>query len=137
MSVILVAVAVLLGAGLAALLLHHRRIDRLATFAFPDRIVRKVQMTYPHLRPEECEQVMRGLRQFFAVAIAARGRQVAMPSQAVDTALWICSRRDHSGGYQSAPELVDSETPAGALLVRRARSAMGRKRTLAAPVDQP
>jgi hypothetical protein len=83
----LIALAILAGGGLAAFLQHHRRRARLATYPFPDHIVRRVQAAYPHLSPAECETVMRGLRQFFAVALAAgRRRRVSMPSQAVDTA---------------------------------------------------
>lgn len=85
------------GAGFAVLHLRKRRLHRLAAFQFPDHIARKVQQAYPHLGPAECGQVMAGLRQFFAVAMEARGRRVSMPSQAVDEAwhAFILSTREY------------------------------------------
>lgn len=121
MSVTLIAVAVLTGGGLTALFLHKRRIDRLATFAFPAHIIRKVQSTYPHLTPEDCELVMRGLRQFFAVATAAHGRRVAMPSQAVDTAWheFILSTRAYQGFCRQVLGRFLHHTPAEAMRTPR------------------
>lgn len=118
MSVTLIAIAVLTGGGLTALFLHKRRIDRLATFAFPDHIVRKVQAAYPQLGPADCELVMRGLRQFFAVAMAAHGRRVAMPSQAVDTAWheFILSTRAYHGFCRRVLGRFLHHTPAEAML---------------------
>lgn len=121
MSVTLIAGAVLTGGGLAALFRHKRRIDRLATFPFPDHIIRKLQTTYPHLTPEECDLVMRGLRQFFAVAMAARGQRVAMPSQAVDTAWheFILSTRAYRDFCRQVLGRFVHHTPAEAMRTPR------------------
>jgi hypothetical protein len=42
---------------------------------------------WPHLHPVALNDVERGLRQFFRVSLAARGRMVAMPSKVIDE-LW-------------------------------------------------
>lgn len=86
MSLPLIALAVAAALTLATLALPQYRLRRLARFRFPDHIARKVRSAYPHLGDAECQMVLDGLRQFFAVSILARGRRVAMPSQAVDTA---------------------------------------------------
>lgn len=113
-----VAVATITGGALVAFQLRRRRIARLATFQFPDHIVRKVQAAYPHLSPAECEQVMAGLRQFFAVAAAARGRRVAMPSQAVDEAwhAFILSTREYRDFCRQALGRFLHHVPAEAMV---------------------
>ncbi|WP_346288337.1 hypothetical protein, partial [Zoogloea sp.] len=58
----------------------------LARFRFPSGLARKVRERYPHLSEAQAEMVVRELRNFFRVALAARGRMVSMPSQAVDVA---------------------------------------------------
>ncbi|WP_206198542.1 glycine-rich domain-containing protein [Zoogloea dura] len=58
----------------------------LARFRFPSGLARKVRERYPHLSEAQAEMVVRELRNFFRVALAAQGRMVSMPSQAVDVA---------------------------------------------------
>lgn len=75
------------GLARAGLVLVARyRLNRLQAYQFPDYLRRRVEKTYSHLTPGEADQVIEGLRQFFAVSIRARGRPVAMPSHAVDEA---------------------------------------------------
>lgn len=58
----------------------------LTRFRFPPGLARKVREHYPHLSEAQAEMVIRELRNFFRVALAAQGRMVSMPSQAVDVA---------------------------------------------------
>jgi hypothetical protein len=58
----------------------------LARFRFPSGLARKVRERYPHLSEAQAEMVVRELRNFFRVALAAQGCMVSMPSQAVDVA---------------------------------------------------
>jgi len=86
MSLPLIVLAVAAALALTTSALPHYRLRRLAQFQFPEHVARRVRNTYPHLDDAGCAAVMEGLRQFFAVSIHARGRRVAMPSQAVDAA---------------------------------------------------
>lgn len=63
-----------------------KRMRRLEEYKFPPGIARKLKATYPHLTDAQVEMVMQGLREFFAVALMAKGRMVSMPSSAVDAA---------------------------------------------------
>lgn len=62
------------------------RMRRLEEFTFQPGIARKLKQTYPQLTDAQVTMVMQGLREFFAVALMAKGRMVSMPSKAVDTA---------------------------------------------------
>ncbi len=62
------------------------RINRIEQFAFPVSISNRVKEVYPHLVEHDLEQVIAGLREFFAISVAARGHMVAMPSKVVDVA---------------------------------------------------
>ena len=86
MSLPLIALAVAVALALTTSALPRYRLRRLARSRFPEHLARRVRGAYPHLDDAGCAAVMEGLRQFFAVSIQARGRRVAMPSQAVDTA---------------------------------------------------
>ncbi|HEY0650215.1 hypothetical protein [Phenylobacterium sp.] len=86
MDLSLIAVAVAAALILTGVLLPRYRLSRLAQFRFPDHIGARVRSAYPDLSDDECEAVLEGLRQFFAISILAQGRRVAMPSRAVDTA---------------------------------------------------
>lgn len=57
-----------------------------ADFRFPAGLARKVRERYPHLSDAQADMVVRELRTFFQVALAAQGRMVSMPSQVVDVA---------------------------------------------------
>jgi hypothetical protein len=83
-----IVLVLILLAALAAVpqFVSHAKLSRLEAYRFPDYLPRRVQAVYPHLSEAECAKVMEGLRQFFAIAVLARGRRVAMPSQAVDVA---------------------------------------------------
>jgi len=63
-----------------------RRMRRLEEYKFPPGIARKLKQTYPQLTDAQVAMVMQGLRDFFAIALMAKGRMVSMPSKAVDTA---------------------------------------------------
>ena len=76
-----------LGLARAATVLVARcRLNQLQIYGFPDHLQKRVAKTYPHLTADQSDVVIEGLRQFFAVSIQARGRRVAMPSQAADEA---------------------------------------------------
>ena len=49
----------------------------LAGFRFPVGLVRKVRERYPHLSDTQAEMVVRELRTFFQVALAAQGQMVS------------------------------------------------------------
>lgn len=83
--VFLVALAVIV-LIVRARLREGARARYLADYRFPSALARKVRATYPHLGDKQVWQVLEGLREFFALAQKARGRMVAMPSQAVDVA---------------------------------------------------
>ena len=84
---VLLAAAVLALVGLAWRRWQRRaRLRFLADVRFPAGVARKVCERYPHLSDAQAEMVLRELRTFFQVALAARGRMVSMPSQAVDVA---------------------------------------------------
>lgn len=71
------------------------RSRRLSQYVFPPSVINKVNEHYPHLNDDQVQQVLEGLRSFFAISLKARGRMVAMPSKAVDVA-WhefiVCTR---------------------------------------------
>lgn len=135
MSVVLsIAVAIVVGVSLTGFLRTRRRRGRLERFAFPGHLAHKVQAAYPHLTAAECALVMDGLRQFFAVALAARGGRVAMPSQAVDTAwhAFILSTRDYQDFCRRVLGRFLHHTPAEALTggwLRKAVRAEGLRRS--------
>jgi len=84
---VLLATGVLVLMGLAWGRWRRRARARfLADFRFPAGLARKVCERYPHLSDAQAEMVLRELRTFFQVALAAQGRMVSMPSQAVDVA---------------------------------------------------
>lgn len=80
-AVVLIALLIWRNQGMAG-----KRMQRLEEYKFPPGIVRKLKAAYPHLTDAQVAMVMQGLREFFAVALMARGRMVSMPSRAVDTA---------------------------------------------------
>ncbi len=84
--------AALLGAALLAAVLWRRRRSSaragyIEHYRFPPGIARKVAASYPHLSAAQLRRIEEGARRFFAVSLKAGGRQVGMPSQAVD-AFW-------------------------------------------------
>lgn len=97
--------------------LRHRRAGRLASFPFPDHLAARLGATYPHLSEADRQRVLDGLREYFAVSILARGRRVAMPSQAVDTAWheFILSTRAYQQYCRQALGRFLHHTPAEAM----------------------
>jgi hypothetical protein len=84
---VLLATGVLVLMGLAWRHWQQRARARfVADFRFPAGLARKVRERYPHLSDAQADMVLRELRTFFQVALAAQGRMVSMPSQAVDVA---------------------------------------------------
>ena len=64
----------------------EKRRKFIETYTFPERVRRKVLTTYPHLKEEDADTVIEGLRHYFVIALLAEGKMVSMPSQAVDVA---------------------------------------------------
>lgn len=58
----------------------------ISTYRFPERLRIKLSERYPHLCPQQTQQVLLGLREYFHLCRMAGRRSVAMPSQAVDVA---------------------------------------------------
>jgi len=91
-----------------------RAIDR---HQFPPYLKQKLLKAYPNLGDAQALEVERGLRQFFRASAQARGRFVAMPSQAVD-ALWhefILHTRGYEVFCRKAFGRMLHHTPAEAL----------------------
>ena len=63
-----------------------RRMKRLKRTVFPTAISRRLKEIYPHLDDAQIATVMRGLHEFFAITLMAKGRMISMPSRAVDAA---------------------------------------------------
>ncbi|WP_036229417.1 glycine-rich domain-containing protein [Marinobacterium jannaschii] len=53
-------------------------------YAFRARLQQRLATTYPHLTPAQQDLVLQSLREYFQICREARGRMIAMPSQAVD-----------------------------------------------------
>lgn len=63
---------------------RRKMIDR---YQFPRSISAKVLKTYPELKPEQVELILKALREYFHILnFAGKNKNVAMPSQAVDVA---------------------------------------------------
>lgn len=86
-ALLFVTVLALLG-GLALWLkaAGRRRARYLANFDFAALLDRRLAKRRPELDAAQRRSVLEGLREWFAVCQAARGRKVSMPSQAVDDA---------------------------------------------------
>ena len=88
LSLLLLAGLVLLP---AVLLLRRGRLRArerfIQSYAFPQRLSRKLVERYPHLSEQQAAQAVLGLRQYFQLCRQAKRQLVAMPSQAVDL-LW-------------------------------------------------
>ena len=65
----------------------RRRRAFIEAYRFAPHLRAQVLQMWPHLHPVALNDVERGLRQFFRVSLAARGRMVAMPSKVIDE-LW-------------------------------------------------
>ena len=65
----------------------RRRRAFIEAYRFAPHLRAQVLQTWPNLHPGALNDVERGLRQFFRVSLAARGRMVAMPSKVIDE-LW-------------------------------------------------
>lgn len=83
-----------LGLGLGALTYaaagrrrHAGRRAFIAAYAFPKGLDARLRKHHPQLSATQIDRVFEGLRQFFTVALEAKGKFVAMPSQVVDD-LW-------------------------------------------------
>lgn len=106
--------------GAVGLWSRHRRqarADYIDRYRFPPGIARKVAASYPHLSVAQLTRVEEGARQFFTVSLKARGRQVGMPSQAVD-AFWhefILHTRNYQQFCRQAFGRFLHHTPAAAM----------------------
>ena len=67
--------------------LIQKRKEVIKRLTFDASITRRVADKYPHLTTAQVQQVLEGLRDYFYLALQAKGRGVvSMPSQAVDEA---------------------------------------------------
>lgn len=66
---------------------HAARRAYMSTYTFPKGLDTRLLKHHPRLTAPQVGRVFDGLRQFFAVALEAKGQFVAMPSQVVDD-LW-------------------------------------------------
>jgi hypothetical protein len=66
---------------------HAAKRAYIADYTFPKGLDNRFLKHHPGLTPAQMKRVFEGLRQFFNVALEAKGKFVAMPSQVVDD-LW-------------------------------------------------
>lgn len=71
--------------------LHKRRqfehrTALIESYRFPDKLILELKKRYPHLSDGDCGLVVKGLREYFHISLAAKRRGIAMPSQVVDVA---------------------------------------------------
>lgn len=67
--------------------IYQKRLSYITNYKFPKRIHDKLQKNYPHLTQQQVLLAEQGLRDYFELAVAARQKSLAMPSQAADY-LW-------------------------------------------------
>lgn len=63
-----------------------QQLSYIMSFTFPKSVHEVISKAYPHLTNEEKDLVLQGLRDYFYISNQAKGKMVAMPSQAVDVA---------------------------------------------------
>ncbi len=93
---------------------QKRHIERTA---LPVSVKQKLSETYPHLKPEQAQKVLDGLREYFYLCHTAGQRMVSMPSQAVDVAWheFILNTRRYHQYCQRAFGRYLHHTPAQAM----------------------
>jgi len=64
----------------------QEKLDFVYNYTFPQRVWDAPQKKYPHLKDSDITLVIKALKEYFAIAILADGKMVAMPSQVVDVA---------------------------------------------------
>ncbi|PTQ87705.1 glycine-rich domain-containing protein [Agitococcus lubricus] len=89
MTIVLIAIIVLVFyIGLRRQRLRHRQ-DFILSYVFDPSIDRQLQHTYPHLSPQQRQQVLATLKDYFLFCVMAEYKglgMLSMPSQAVDEA---------------------------------------------------
>jgi len=80
------ALSLVAGIGLWSRARVRRRQRYLEGFDFQALLDRRLARRRPEFDPQQRHAVLEGLREWFGVCQAARGRKVSMPSQAVDDA---------------------------------------------------
>lgn len=106
-----------------ALYRRWQRVSRqrfLERFELPAAVVERARAKLPALTAEQERLVQQGLQQYFQICLAARGRFVSMPSQAVDV-LWhefILFTRNYEHFCKRALGQYLHHTPAEAMPTR-------------------
>jgi len=109
-----------------ALIASYRRWVRLSRqrflerFELPAAVAERARAKLPALTAEQEQLLRQGLRQYFQICVAARGKFVAMPSQAVDV-LWhefILFTRSYAHFCKRALGQYLHHTPAEAMPTR-------------------
>lgn len=106
-----------------ALYRRWQRVSRqrfLERFELPAAVVERARAKLPALTAEQEQLVQQGLQQYFQICLAARGRFVSMPSQAVDV-LWhefILFTRNYEHFCKRALGQYLHHTPAEAMPTR-------------------
>lgn len=72
--------------GLTRSYTDYQRRDALARYEFPAALRSRLKKRFPQYSYAQWALVLEGLRDWFALNLAARGERLAMPSQAVDEA---------------------------------------------------
>jgi len=91
-------------------------------YAFRGRLQLRLAETYPHLSTDQQALVMQALREYFQICLEAKGRMIAMPSQAVDL-VWhefILFTRDYEQFCKKGLGRFLHHTPAEAMQARTA-----------------
>ncbi|MFZ1325177.1 MAG: hypothetical protein WAT67_03980 [Candidatus Contendobacter sp.] len=84
----------------------------------PQRVMEKVQSTYPHLNQSDMDLVIAGLKEYFLLCHSAKRRMIAMPSQVVDVAWheFILFTREYTQFCKKAFGKYLHHTPAEAMI---------------------
>ena len=120
----------LLALALAAFVLYRKwilasRQRYLDQFELSKAVVERARAKLPPLTPEQERQVQQGLLQYFRICVAAGGKFVSMPSQAVDV-LWhefILFTRQYDQFCKRALGSYLHHTPAEAMPTRDSATA--------------
>lgn len=107
-----------------------RREQFIRSFQLPQGLFEKLLKHHPHLTPNECQLVSRGLRQFLLAYLKSGRKFVSMPSQVVDD-LWhefILYTKSYQDFCQTAFGGYFHHTPAAVLVGGKLQSNTGLRR---------
>lgn len=63
-----------------------KRFFLIEQYVFPEGISARLAEKYPHLSPQQIDEILAGLRQYFQLCLLNKRQQLSMPSEAVDQA---------------------------------------------------